>query len=88
MSFKTNMSGIHSFKSYVTRQLIKPADKEQQTDRQKRATKEPLHWCHPGEHFRARGYFVSIVWLDERMVRAYIRNQEDERYDQMKLEIG
>ena len=40
-----------------------------------------------GEHFWARGYFVSRVGLDEHMVRAYIRNQEeeDERYDQMKL---
>ena len=43
-----------------------------------------------GEHFWARGYFVSTVGLDENMVRAYIRNQEeeDERYDQMKLAMG
>jgi len=43
-----------------------------------------------GEHFWARGYFVSTVGLDEQMVRAYIRNQEeeDERYDQMKLAMG
>jgi putative transposase len=42
-----------------------------------------------GENFRARGYFVSTVGLDENMVRAYIRNQEqeDERYDQMKLGV-
>lgn len=40
-----------------------------------------------GEVFWARGYFVSTVGLDEAMVRAYIRSQEDEdeRYDQMKL---
>ena len=40
-----------------------------------------------GEHFRARGYFVSTVGPDEGMVRAYIRNQEaeDQRYDQMRL---
>ncbi|WP_162059012.1 IS200/IS605 family transposase [Undibacterium sp. KW1] len=40
-----------------------------------------------GEVFWARGYFVSTVGLDEEVVRAYIRNQEqeDERYDQMKL---
>ena len=40
-----------------------------------------------GEVFWARGYFVSTVGLDEEMVRAYIRNQEqeDERYDQIKL---
>jgi hypothetical protein len=32
-------------------------------------------------------YFVSTVGLEENMVRAYIRNQEeeDERYEQMKL---
>lgn len=42
-----------------------------------------------GEAFWARGYFVSTVGLDEAMVRAYIRNQEqeDERYDQMKLGV-
>ncbi|HEY1589025.1 MAG TPA: transposase, partial [Rhodanobacter sp.] len=42
-----------------------------------------------GESFWARGYFVSTVGLDEAMVRAYIRNQEqeDERYDQMKLGV-
>ena len=40
-----------------------------------------------GENFWARGYFVSTVGLDEDMVRAYIRRQdeEDARYDQMKL---
>ena len=40
-----------------------------------------------GEHFWARGYFVSTVGLDEGMVREYIRHQEqnDERRDQMKL---
>ena len=42
-----------------------------------------------GEVFWARGYFVTTVGLDEEMVRAYIRNQEqeDERYDQMKLGV-
>ena len=42
-----------------------------------------------GEHFWARGYFVSTVGLDGAMVRAYIRNQEteDERYDQMKFGV-
>ena len=42
-----------------------------------------------GEVFWARGYFVSTVGLDDAMVRAYIRNQEeeDERYDQMKLGV-
>ncbi|MDQ3261811.1 MAG: IS200/IS605 family transposase [Pseudomonadota bacterium] len=42
-----------------------------------------------GEVFWARGYFVSTVGLDEDMVRAYIRHQEgeDDRYDQMKLNV-
>ena len=42
-----------------------------------------------GEVFWARGYFVSTVGLDEEMVRAYMRKQEqeDERYDQMKLGV-
>ena len=42
-----------------------------------------------GEVFWARGYFVTTVGLDEEMVRAYIRNQEQEdaRYDQMKLGV-
>lgn len=31
-----------------------------------------------GEHFWARGYFVSTVSLDEEMVREYIRNQEQD----------
>jgi putative transposase len=41
------------------------------------------------EVFWTRGFFVSTVWLDEAMVRACIRNQEDEdeRYDQMKLGV-
>ncbi|SFI79552.1 Transposase IS200 like [Nitrosomonas sp. Nm34] len=40
-----------------------------------------------GENFWARGYFVSMVGLDEEMVREYIRHQEkeDEHYDQLKL---
>jgi putative transposase len=42
-----------------------------------------------GEEFWARGYYVSTVGLDEAMVRAYIRNQEqtDARLDQMKLGV-
>ena len=40
-----------------------------------------------GQHFWARGYFVSIVGLDETMIREYIRNQEneDQRQDQLDL---
>ena len=42
-----------------------------------------------GQHFWARGYFVSTVGRDETVIREYIRNQEreDERLDQMKLEM-
>ena len=40
-----------------------------------------------GEVFWARGYFVSTVGLDEAVVRAYIRQQEqtDDHYEQMRL---
>ena len=40
-----------------------------------------------GENFWARGYFVTTIGLDEEMVRAYVRNQdeEDAHYDQLKL---
>ncbi|NOY73645.1 MAG: IS200/IS605 family transposase [Gammaproteobacteria bacterium] len=41
-----------------------------------------------GRHFWARGYCVSTVGLDEKMIREYIRNQESEekRQEQLKLE--
>ena len=41
-----------------------------------------------GQHFWARGYFVSTVGRDETVIREYIRNQEkeDQRLDQLKLE--
>jgi len=40
-----------------------------------------------GQHFWARGYFVSTVGRDEEVIRAYIRNQEreDHRLDQLDL---
>ena len=40
-----------------------------------------------GQHFWARGYFVSTVGRDEELIRDYIRHQEqeDRRLDQMKL---
>jgi len=40
-----------------------------------------------GQHFRARGYFVSTVGRDEAQIRAYIQRQEqeDQRLDQLKL---
>ena len=40
-----------------------------------------------GQHFWARGYYVSTVGRDEDVVREYIRNQEKEeiRLDQLDL---
>ena len=40
-----------------------------------------------GQHFWARGYFVSTVGRDESAIREYIRRQEEEdrRLDQLEL---
>jgi putative transposase len=40
-----------------------------------------------GQHFWARGYYVSTVGLDEKSVREYIRKQEleDRRLEQIKM---
>lgn len=40
-----------------------------------------------GQHFWARGYFVSTVGRDEEVIRQYIRHQEaeDSRLEQMQL---
>jgi putative transposase len=40
-----------------------------------------------GQHFWARGYFVSTVGRDEAVIRKYIRDQEaeDKRVDQLNL---
>jgi REP-associated tyrosine transposase len=40
-----------------------------------------------GQHFWARGYFVSTVGRDEMVIRAYIQKQEkeDTRLDQLGL---
>lgn len=40
-----------------------------------------------GEHFWARGYYVSTVGLDEEVVRHYIQTQEaeDRRLDQLGM---
>ena len=40
-----------------------------------------------GQHFWARGYFVSTVGRDEKAVREYIKHQEaeDRRLDQLRL---
>ena len=41
-----------------------------------------------GQHFWARGYFVSTVGRDERAIRAYIQEQdrEDRRQDQLRFD--
>ncbi|CAM3213405.1 IS200/IS605 family transposase [Vibrio rarus] len=41
-----------------------------------------------GEHFWARGYFVSTVGLDEATVLEYIRNQEQEDEHRVQLKFG
>ena len=43
-----------------------------------------------GQHFWARGYWVSTVGKDEMSVRDYIRNQEreDQRLEQLELFAG
>ena len=43
-----------------------------------------------GQHFWARGYFVSTVGTDEETIREYIRQQEqeDRRLDQMTMFEG
>jgi putative transposase len=40
-----------------------------------------------GQHFWARGYFVSTVGRDEAVIREYIRKQEaeDSRLDQLNM---
>lgn len=40
-----------------------------------------------GQHFWARGYFVSTIGRDEKVIREYIRKQEaeDKRLEQLKL---
>src|SRR5579859_2655713 len=40
-----------------------------------------------GEHFWARGYYVSTVGIDEMALRQYIQHQQDEdrRLDQLRL---
>jgi putative transposase len=37
--------------------------------------KEKPYW---GNHFWARGYFVSTIGLDEEMVKRYVKYQEEE----------
>jgi putative transposase len=58
--------------------------------------KSAIHWARVdgerkrnfvGQHFWARGFFVSTVGRDEAVIREYIRKQEqeDKRLDQMNL---
>ena len=37
--------------------------------------KEKLYW---GNHFWARGYFVSTVGIDEDVIKRYVKHQEEE----------
>ena len=50
----------------------------------------PDDTCYLGQHFWARGYYVSTVGRDEDVIREYIRHQEaeDRRVDQLKLTAG
>jgi len=41
-----------------------------------------------GQHFWARGYFVSTVGRDEEVIRNYIRHQEVEDQRQAQLKFG
>lgn len=41
-----------------------------------------------GFHFWARGYCVSTIGLDEKMIREYIRNQEEEEKRAEQLPLG
>jgi putative transposase len=43
-----------------------------------------------GHKFWARGYFVTTVGRDEKMIRAYIRNQDvaDQQLEQFELKIS
>ena len=41
-----------------------------------------------GQHFWARGYFVSTVGRDEEVIRRYIQNQENEDRQQDQLKFG
>ena len=41
-----------------------------------------------GQHFWARGYFVSTVGRDDDVIREYIRNQEQEEFRQEKLRLS
>ena len=40
-----------------------------------------------GQHFWARGYFVSTVGRDAQVIRNYIRHQEAEDYRQDTLDL-
>ena len=41
-----------------------------------------------GNHFWARGYFVSTVGVDEEMIRRYVRHQEDRERQEEQQRAG
>ena len=41
-----------------------------------------------GQHFWARGYFVSTVGRDEEVIRRYIQRQQNEERKQDQLKFG
>ena len=45
----------------------------------KRYLKEKPYW---GNHFWARGYFVSTVGIDEEMIKRYVKHQENQEKEQ------
>ena len=45
----------------------------------KQSLKEKPYW---GNHFWARGYFVSTVGIDEEVIKRYVQHQEKEEKKQ------
>jgi putative transposase len=41
-----------------------------------------------GQHFWARGYFVSTIGRDEEVIRRYIREQEDNEVKREQLQLN
>ena len=66
-----------------------PGDPELITLKAKRIFREYLNVNRnfTGRHFWARGYCVSTVGLDEKIIREYIKNQEREEKRQEQLRL-
>lgn len=47
--------------------------------------KKKPYW---GNHFWARGYFVSTIGLDEEMIRKYVKYQEEEEKREETQQLG